>query len=214
MKPRILLLLSAFCCVVATPAFGQESPPPPSAPPPPPPSDQPPSMATPPPPPPPAAPAPAAHAPKLVCCNKVATFTQIDDQPFLVGVFAFNFGLVLGAGLGLDYTNKPNPMSATDPGRTGEVATRLILYGYFPAVNKATWTTGPEVTAALSLSGYGDDPLHFWQVTPAWGIFVAPFKAPLFFGTSLGVAITRVPGADLTTVKLQAAHLRVGWLFH
>jgi hypothetical protein len=207
-KPSGLSLL-VLCLAVATPALAQEPPPPSAAPPPSEPALPPPSQTAP-------SPATPAKLPehKLVCCHKVAVFTQIDDQPYLVGVFSLGAGFVLGAGVGLDYTSKPNPMSATDPGRTGNTATRLILYGYYAAINRPTWTTGPEITAAINLSGYGDDPLHVWQVTPAWGIFVAPFKAPLFFGTSLGVQITRVPSADLTTVKLQAAHLRIGWLFH
>jgi hypothetical protein len=195
--------------LVSAPAFGQEPPPAP------PPSDAP----LPPAPPPtsaslaPAPLPPPAHAARLACCNKIASFGQVNDFPIVFGVIALNFGLALGAGIGLDYTNKPNPMSTTDPGRTDKTSVKLLLYGYFAAVNKPTWTTGPEFTAILNLSGYKDDPLHFWELIPAWGIFVAPFKAPLFFGTSLGVKILKVPGPDLTTVAFQTAGLRVGWLW-
>ncbi len=212
MKPSCLSLL-ALSCLVATGVRAQEPPASPALPP----ASSPPAPPTPlPTTVPPPAPLVPPHVPerKLACCYKVASFGQVLDSPIVMGVLVLNFGLAIGAGLGLDYTSNPNPKSATDPGRTDKTSIKLLLYGFFPAVNKATWTTGPELTAILNLTGYGaDDPLHFWELIPAWGIFVAPFKAPLFFGTSLGVKILHVKSVDLTTVAFQTAGLRVGWLW-
>jgi len=208
------LFIFALSCLVAAPVAGQEPPPQTQTAPPvqAPAETRPPWPAPMPPPPPPPALYPRER--KLACCYKIASFGQVLDFPIVMGIFVFNFGLAIGAGLGLDYTNKPNPMSPTDPGRTDTTSVKLLLYGFFPALNRPTWTTGPEVTAVLNLTGYGaDDPLHFWEVIPAWGVFVAPFKAPLFFGTSLGVKIVHVKAVDLTTVGFQTAGLRVGWLW-
>jgi hypothetical protein len=195
---------------MATIALGQE--PPPSPPPAEPPATAaPPATAIPPPPP---APPPKPPEHKLVSPLRVASFGGVSDSPYVLGIVALPFGLAVGAGLSLDYTSKPNPMSATDPGRTDSTKLGLLLYGFWAVVNKQVWATGPDVTAILNLTGYGSqDPLALWVVEPGWAVYYAPFHAPVIIGTSLGVKFVHVKAVDLTTASFQTAGLRIGYIW-
>jgi hypothetical protein len=172
-------LLAVFAVLVSTLAAAQEEP---SA------SPQAPSVpaeALPP------AAKPAGEAPPLIGGFRPGIIASVSDLPFVSAGYQLDGGIFASLGLGLTYDGNglAGPAGPTDK----KVGGSVVLYGAKMLKNSFPIAHGPELGVLLPFGA-----TSFFDVVvlqPGYGMYYAPFNAPILIGTGIVLKTTLVKGA-------------------
>jgi hypothetical protein len=142
---------------------------------------------------------PAGEAPPLIGGFRPGIIASVSDLPFVAPGLQLDGGYFVSLGLGATYDGNglAGPAGPTDKKFGGNI----VLYAAKMVKNTFPFAHGPEVLASLPFGATSF--LDVVVVQPGYGMYYAPFNAPILIGTGFGVRTTFIKGAkprmDLTT---------------